>query len=60
MEGNAADPTVIVREAGVIVLPKGSVAAHVSVTTPTHAPGVVENVEIADPLMRQVPLKPLL
>ena len=54
--GNAAALTVIVLDTEVIVLPKGSVADQVSVTLPPHASGIDENDELADPLIRQLPL----
>ena len=56
--GAAAGVTVIVLEA-VIVLPHASVAVHVSVTVPPQGPGAAVCVEVADPLIKQVPLDPL-
>jgi hypothetical protein len=59
--GNAAGDTCIILETDAIVLPQGSVAVHVSVTSPPHAPGVAENVDGLDvPEMRHPPVKPLL
>ena len=58
--GAAAGRTVIVLEA-VNVLPQASVAIHVSVTVPPHAPGVAVNVDGLDvPLIRQGAVNPLL
>ena len=51
--------TVIVLDA-VIVLPQASVAVHVSVTVPPHAPGAAVCVDVALPLIKHVPLAPLL
>ena len=51
--------TVIVLDA-VIVLPQASVAVHVSVTVPPHAPGAAVCVDVALPLIKHVPLVPLL
>ena len=42
-----------------IVLPHASVAVHVSVTVPPHAGGAAVCVEVAVPLMRQLPVPPL-
>src|SRR6202008_3324173 len=43
------------------VLPHSSVAVHVSVTSPPHAPGVAENVDEFDvPLIKHPPVNPLL
>jgi hypothetical protein len=58
--GNAEGLTVIVLDTGASALPHASVAVHVSVTAPPHAPGIVESVEVADPLIEQPPLNPLL
>ena len=44
----------------VMVLPQASVAAQVSVTVPPHGPGAAVCVEVADPLIKQDPLAPLL
>jgi hypothetical protein len=56
--GNAAGITVMVLLAGANALPQASVAVHVSVTVPPHAPGVAVNVEAFDvPLIKQPPLK---
>src|SRR5205085_1435947 len=58
--GSAAGATVIVLCTDATVLPQTSVAVHVSVTSPPHAPGVVENVDSFEvPLIAQLPLKPL-
>ncbi len=43
--GNAAGLTVMILETELIVRPQLSVAVHVSVTVPPHAPGVAVNVE---------------
>ena len=56
--GAAAGVTVIVLEA-VIVLPHASVAFHVSVTVPPQGPGAAVCVDVADPLIKHVPLNPL-
>ena len=58
--GNAAAFTTIVLETDWMVLPHWSVADHVSVTTPPHGPGVAVKVEVAAPLIRQLPEPPLL
>ena len=59
--GNAAGLTVIVLLTDATVLPHTSVAVHVSVTFPPHAPGVAVNVDELDvPLTKQPPLNPLL
>src|SRR5436189_299606 len=58
--GNAAGLTVIVLDTGASALPHASVAAHVSVTTPPQTPGIAESVEVADPLIEQGELNPLL
>jgi hypothetical protein len=57
-EVNASGVTVIVLKA-VIVLPHRSVAFHVSVTVPPQGPGAAVCVDVADPVIRQVPLGPL-
>ena len=57
--GGGAGVTVIVLEA-VIALPHASVADHVSVTVPPHTGGAAVCVDVADPLMRQLPDPPLL
>ena len=59
--GNAAGDTVTVLETGASVLPQRSVAFHVSITVPPHAPAGVcaENVETPLPVIRQ-PALPLL
>ncbi|MEJ7679910.1 MAG: hypothetical protein WKG06_19040 [Segetibacter sp.] len=59
--GNAAGRTVIVLDTEAIVLPHASFAVNVSVTSPPHASGVLENVEGLDvPLISQLPVNPLL
>ena len=51
----------IVLDTDAIALPHGSVAVHVSVTVPPHAPGVAVNVDALEvPLIRHVPVNPLL
>ena len=55
--GAAAGVTVIVLDA-VIVLPQASVALHVSVTAPPHGPGAAVCVDVAVPLIKQVPEPP--
>ena len=55
--GAAAGVTVIVLDA-VIVLPHASVAVHVSVTVPPHGPGAAVCVDVAVPLIKQVPEPP--
>ena len=58
--GNAAGSTVIVLDTGASGLPHGSVAVHVSVTVPPHAPGVAVKVEVFDvPLIKHPPANPL-
>ena len=57
--GSAAGVTVIVLDTGAIVLPHASVAVHVSVTVPPHAPGIVLNVDgFEEPVIRHSPLNP--
>ena len=56
--GAAAGLTVIVLLA-VVVLPQTSVAVHVSVTVPPHGPGAAVCVDVAVPLIKQLPLAPL-
>ena len=56
--GNAAGLTVIVRDV-VIDLPQASVNVHVSVTVPPHADGAAVCVDVTDPLIKQVPVPPL-
>jgi hypothetical protein len=57
--GNAAGETVIVLDTGANALPQVSVAVHVSVTVPPHAPGVAVNVDAFEvPLIRQPPAAP--
>jgi hypothetical protein len=59
--GSVAGLTVITLDTGAIVLPHASVAVHVSVTVPPHAPGVAVNVDGFDvPLIKHPPDKPLL
>ena len=43
----------------VMVLLQASVNVQVSVTVPPQGPGSVPSVEVTDPLIRQVPLPPL-
>ena len=60
MVGEAAGLTVIILETEAIVLPQASVAVHVSVTVPPHAPGVAVNVEAFEvPLIKHPPVNPL-
>ncbi len=40
----------------VMVLLQASVNVHVSVTGPPHAPGSVLNVDVTDPLIKQLPV----
>ena len=57
--GAAAGLTVIVLDTDATVLSQASVAVHVSVTGPPHAPGVAVNVEVLDtPLIKQSPVNP--
>ena len=56
--GNAAGLTVIVLETDDSALPHASVAAQVSVTVPPQGPGVAVKVDVAVPLIRQLPVKP--
>ena len=59
--GTAAGVTVIVLVTGTSALPHASVAVHVSVIVPPHAPGAAEKVDVADvPVIKQDPLSPLL
>jgi hypothetical protein len=59
--GRAAGDTWITLDTDAIVLPQESVAVHVWVTSPPHAPGVAENVERLDvPEIRHPPVNPLL
>jgi hypothetical protein len=55
--GAGAGVTVIVLDA-VMVRPHASVALHVSVTVPPHGPGAAVCVEVAVPLIKQVPEPP--
>jgi len=58
--GNGAGSTVITRVTGARGLPHASVAVHVSVTGPPHAPGDALNVDGFEvPLIKQPPLNPL-
>ena len=41
-------------------LPHASVAVHVSVTVPPHGPGAAVCVDVAVPLIKHVPVPPLL
>jgi hypothetical protein len=52
--GAVAGVTVIVLDA-VMVLPHASVALHVSVNVPPHGPGAAVCVDVAVPLIKQVP-----
>src|SRR6266487_692768 len=57
--GSAAGLTVIVLDTEPIVLKHASVAVHVSVTVPPHAPGVAVNVEVFEvPLIAHPPVNP--
>jgi len=56
--GGGAGVTVIVLDA-VIVLPHASVAIHVSVIVPPHGPGDAVCVDVAVPLIKQLPEPPL-
>jgi len=56
--GARAGVTVIVLDA-VIVLPHASVAVHVSVIVPPHGPGAAVCVDVAVPLIKQLPEPPL-
>ena len=56
--GKAAGLTVIVLETGANALPHASVAVQVSVIVPPQGPGVADKVEVAVPLIRQLPVKP--
>ena len=55
--GAGAGVTVIVLDA-VMVLPHASVAVHVSVNVPPHGPGADVCIEVAVPLIKQVPEPP--
>jgi hypothetical protein len=58
--GSTAGETVIVLETDASGRPQISVAVHVSVIVPPHAPGVAVNVDVLEvPLMRHDPLSPL-
>ena len=59
--GSGAGDTVIVLDTGASVLPQRSVAFHVSIIVPPHAPGGtwVDIVETAVPLSRQPEPPPL-
>ena len=57
--GAGAGVTVIVLDA-VKLLPHASVAVHVSVTVPPQGPGAAVCVDVAVPLIKQVPDPPLL
>ena len=56
--GAGAGLTVMTLEA-VNDLPQASVAVHVSVTVPPQGPGAAVCVDVAVPLIKQVPLAPL-
>ena len=50
----------IVLDTDAIALPHGSVAVHISVTVPLHAPGVAVNVDVLEvPVIKHVPVNPL-
>ena len=55
--GASAGLTVIVLDV-VIVLPHTSVPAHVSVRVPPHGPGAAVCIDVAVPLIKQVPDPP--
>ena len=58
--GNAAGFTVIVLDTDANALPHGSVAVHVSVTVPPHAPGVAVNIDVLDvPVIKHGAVNPL-
>ena len=58
--GKVAGLTVIILDTGAKALPHASVAVHVSVTVPPHAPGVAVKVERFEvPLTSQPPANPL-
>jgi hypothetical protein len=54
---NTGGGIVIVLDA-VNVLPQASVAVQVSVTVPPHDPGAAVCVDVADPLIKQLPVPP--
>jgi len=56
--GAGAGVTVIVLDA-LIDLPHTSLADQVSVTVPPHGPGAAVCVDVADPLIKQLPDPPL-
>jgi hypothetical protein len=57
--GKAAGSIVMTLETDASGLPQGSVAVHVSVTVPPHAPGLALNVDAFEvPLIKQPPLNP--
>ena len=57
--GSVAASTVIVLVTGTNARVHASVAVHVSVTVPPHAPGVAENVDVFDvPEIKQGAVKP--
>jgi hypothetical protein len=55
--GAGAGVTVIVLDA-LMLLPHASVAVHVSVTVPPHGPGAAVCVDVAVPLIKQLPEPP--
>jgi hypothetical protein len=58
--GNEAGLTVIILDTDASGLLQASVAVHVSVTVPPHAPGVAVNVDKLDiPLIKHPPVNPL-
>ena len=52
--------TVIILDTGASVLPHASVADHVSVIVPPQGPGAAVCIDVALPLIKHVPLPPLL
>ena len=57
--GSAAGVTVIVLDTEARGLEQASVAAQVSVIVPPQGPGVADKVDVAVPLIRQLPVRPL-
>jgi hypothetical protein len=55
--GAGAGVTAIVLDA-VVLLPHASVAVHVSVTVPPQGPGAADCVDVAVPLIKQLPEPP--
>ena len=56
--GNAAGLTVMILDTEARGLEQASVAVQVSVIVPPQGPGVADKVEVAVPLIRQLPVKP--